>query len=87
MSETVLIALIGIIPSLIVALVTIISNNEVLKRRIESVEWIASEYHHYEEELLELKQHIATCESQYLGLVAHIDRLEHRKNSRGRTHI
>lgn len=55
MSETVLIALIGIIPSLIVALVTIISNNEVLKKRIESVEWIASEYHHYEEELLELK--------------------------------
>ena len=82
MSEAIIIALIGVIPSVTVALVTIISNNETIKSRIKSIEYVASEYHHYEEELQELRHQLANCEARYLGLTEHVNRLEHRKYRR-----
>ena len=87
MSESIIIALIGIVPSLSVALVTIISNNEIIKRRLDYLENIASEYHHYDDKIQYLKQEIMRCEDKYYELREHVDRLEHRRINRGRTHI
>ena len=51
MSESIIIALIGIVPSVLIAIVTVISNNEIIKKRLDYLENVASEYHHYEEKL------------------------------------
>ena len=87
MSEAIIIALIGIVPSISVAIVTIISNNAMVQKRLETLESVASEYHHYEIDIYELRNRIAECQSQYFTLVEHVDRLERRRYGRGRTNI
>lgn len=87
MSEAIIIALIGIIPSVTVAIVTIVSNNEIIKAKLDYLEGVASEYHHYEEELRWIKHEITECETKYLELKKDIDKLEHKKYNRGRTNI
>ena len=86
MSEAIIIALIGIVPSVLVAIVTIVSNSEIIKRRLDYLEKVASEYHYYEEELRLVRHEIMNCESKYLELRELIDKLEHRKYKR-RTNI
>ena len=51
MSEAIIIALIGIVPSLTVSFVTLILNGELVKRRLNYLEGVASEWHHYDEKL------------------------------------
>lgn len=87
MSESIIIALIGIVPSVLIAIVTVISNNEIIKKRLDYLESVASEYHHYEEKLQILKQNIMNCEDRCFELREQVDELKHRRNSKGRTHI
>ena len=66
MSEAIIIALIGIVPSLTVSFVTLVLNGELVKRRLNYLEGVASEWHHYDEKLQDLKRVILECQSETL---------------------
>ena len=85
MSEAITIALIGIIPSVLVALVTIISNNAIIKMRLDKLESIAHEYRHYDEEIQVLRHELMDCIDGYFKLKEYIEKVERKKISRGRT--
>lgn len=87
MSEAIIIALIGIVPSISVAIVTIVSNNTMIQKRLESLENVADEYRHYEIDIQELRHSIAECQSYYLQLGEHIYKLEQKKHGKGRINI
>ena len=87
MSESIIIALIGVIPSVLVAIVTILSNNVMIQKRLDWLESVASEYHRYEDKLQEIKFRLVECESKYIELREYISRVERKRVGRGRTSI
>lgn len=82
MSESIIIALIGIVPSVLIAIVTVVSNNGIIKKRLDYLESVASEYHAYDDKLYILKQRIMKCEDRCSELREQVDELKHRRKGR-----
>ncbi len=76
MSESILIALIGIVPSLLVALVSIISNNAIIKVKIEELEKHVNKHNQVIERTYTLERDLATYWSKYDEIKERLDRLE-----------
>ena len=78
MSESILIALIGIVPSVLVAIVSIVSNNAIVKVKIEELEKHVNKHNQVIERTYTLERDLATYWSKYDELTNRIDRLEHK---------
>lgn len=78
MSEAILIALIGIVPSVLVAIVSIISNNAIIKVKIEELEKQINKHNQVIERTYTLERDLATYWSKYDEIKERLNRLEHR---------
>lgn len=78
MSESIIIALIGIIPSVLVAIVSIISNNAIVKVKIEELEKHVNKHNQIVERTYTLERDLATYWSKYDEIRARVDRLENK---------
>lgn len=78
MSESITIALIGIVPSVLVALVSIISNNAIIKVKIEELEKHVNKHNSVIERTYTLERDLATYWSKYDELKERISRLEEK---------
>ncbi len=78
MSEPILIALIGIIPSVLVAIVSIISNNAIVKVKIEELEKTVNKHNQIVERTYTLERDLATYWSKYDELKSRVDRLKNQ---------
>lgn len=78
MSEAIIIALIGIVPSVLVAIVSIISNNAIVKVKIEELEKHVNKHNQIVERTYTLERDLATYWSKYDEIKARIDRLENK---------
>ena len=78
MSEPILIALIGIVPSVLVAIVSIISNNAIVKVKIEELEKTVNKHNQIVERTYTLERDLATYWSKYDELKSRVDRLENK---------
>ena len=76
MSESIIIALIGIVPSVLVAVVSIISNNVIIKVKIEELEKHVNKHNQVIERTYTLERDLATYWSKYDELKDRIIRLE-----------
>lgn len=76
MSEAITIALIGIIPSVLVAIVSIISNNAIIKVKIEELEKHVNKHNQVIERTYTLERDLATYWSKYDELRERIKKLE-----------
>ena len=79
MSEAILIALIGIIPSVLVAIVSIISNNAIIKVKIEELEKHVNKHNQVIERTYTLERDLATYWSKYDEIKERLNRLENIK--------
>lgn len=80
MSETLLVALIGIIPSIIVAIVSVISNNAIVKVKLEEIEKQINKHNQLIERIYTLDRDLATYWSKYDELKARVAKLEEKIN-------
>lgn len=78
MSEAIIIALIGIVPSVLVAIVSIISNNAIVKVKIEELEKHVNKHNQIVERTYTLERDLATYWSRYDEIKARVDRLENK---------
>jgi len=78
MSEAIIIALIGIVPSVLVAIVSIISNNAIVKVKIEELEKHVNKHNQIVERTYALERDLATYWSKYDELKSRVDRLENK---------
>ena len=78
MSEAIVIALIGIVPSVLVAIVSIISNNAIVKVKIEELEKHVNKHNQIVERTYTLERDLATYWSKYDEIKARVDRLENK---------
>ena len=78
MSESITIALIGIVPSVLVALVSIISNNAIIKVKIEELEKHVNKHNSVIERTYTLERDLATYWSRYDELKERVSRLEEK---------
>ena len=76
MSEAITIALIGVIPSVLVAIVSIISNNAVIKVKIEALEKHVNKHNQVIERTYTLERDLATYWSKYDELKDRLIKLE-----------
>ena len=76
MSEAITIALIGIIPSVLVAIVSIISNNAIVKVKIEELEKHVEKHNKVVERTYTLERDLATYWSKYDELRERVIKLE-----------
>lgn len=76
MSEAITIALIGIVPSVLVAIVSIVSNNAIVKVKIEELEKHVNKHNQVIERTYTLERDLATYWSRYDELKERIARLE-----------
>lgn len=79
MSEAIIIALIGIIPSVLVAIVTIVSNNAIIKMRITELEKTASKQNEMIDKTYRLEETLLGFQSRYFDLRERVDQLEYGK--------
>ena len=79
MSESIAIALIGIIPSVLVAIVSIVSNNAIVKVKIEELEKHVNKHNQVIERTYTLERDLATYWSRYDELKERIARLEKKR--------
>lgn len=76
MSEAIIIALMGIVPSVLVAIVSIISNNAIVKVKLEELEKHVNKHNQIVERTYTLERDLATYWSKYDEIKARVDRLE-----------
>lgn len=76
MSESLIIALIGIIPSVLVAIVSVISNNAIVKVKLEELEKQINKHNQIIERIYTLERDLATYWSKYDELKERIIKLE-----------
>ena len=79
MSEPITIALIGIIPSVLVAVVSIVSNNAIVKVKIEELVKRVDKHNQVIERTYTLERDLATYWSKYDELKERVDRLEKKE--------
>lgn len=79
MSEAIVIALIGIVPSVIVAIVSVISNNAIVRVKIEELEKRINKHNQIIERTYTLERDLATYWSKYDELKDRINRIENDK--------
>lgn len=77
MSETITVALIGIVPSILVAIVSIVSNNAIIKVKLEELEKHVNKHNQVVERTYKIERDLATYWSKYDELSKRVDRLEH----------
>ena len=80
MSEAMLIALIGIVPSVLVAIVSIVSNNAIIKVIIEELEKHVNKHNQVIERTYTLERDLATYWSRYDEIKQRLDRIENKKD-------
>lgn len=80
MSEAIVIALIGIVPSVIVAIVSIVSNNAIIKVKIEELEKHVDKHNQVIERTYTLERDLATYWSKYDELKDRVNRIENDKS-------
>lgn len=78
MSEAIIIALIGIVPSVLVAIVSIISNNAIIKVKIDELEKQVNKHNQVVERTYTLERDLATYWSKYDEIKSRVDRLENK---------
>ena len=78
MSESIVIALIGIIPAVLVAIISIVSNNTIIKVKLEELEKHVDKHNQVIERTYTLERDLATYWSRYDELKERITRLEKR---------
>lgn len=78
MTEAIIIALIGIVPSVLVAIVSIISNNAIVKVKIEELEKHVNKHNQIVERTYTLERDLATYWSKYDEIKARVDKLENK---------
>lgn len=78
MSEAIIIALIGIVPSVLVAIVSIISNNAIIKVKIDELEKQVNKHNQIVERTYTLERDLATYWSKYDEIRSRVDRLENK---------
>ena len=78
MSEAIIIALIGIVPSVLVAIVSIISNNAIIKVKIDELEKQVNKHNQIVERTYILERDLATYWSKYDEIKSRVDRLENK---------
>lgn len=76
MNESIVIALIGIVPSVLVAIVSIVSNNAIIKVKIEELEKHVNKHNQVVERTYTLERDLATYWSKYDSLSDRISKLE-----------
>lgn len=76
MSEAITIALIGVIPSVLIAIVSIVSNNAIIKVKIEELEKHVNKHNQIVERTYTLERDLATYWSKYDDLKNRIEKLE-----------
>lgn len=76
MTEAITIALIGIVPSVLVAVVSIVSNNAIIKVKIEELEKQINKHSQVIEKTYTLERDLATYWSKYDELKERIIKLE-----------
>lgn len=76
MSESILVALIGIIPAVLVAIVSVISNNAIIKVKLDELEKRMDKHNQVIERTYTLERDLATYWSKYDELKERIHRLE-----------
>ena len=76
MSESIAIALIGIVPSVLVAIVSIVSNNAIVRVKIEELEKHVNKHNQVIERTYTLERDLATYWSKYDELKERLARLE-----------
>lgn len=82
MNESIVIALIGIVPSVLVAIVSIVSNNAIIKVKIEELEKHVNKHNQVVERTYTLERDLATYWSKYDSLSDRITKLEHESENR-----
>lgn len=80
MSDSIIIALIGIIPSLLVAMVSIVSNNAIVKVKLQELEKHINKHNQIVERTYTLERDLATYWSKYDELKERVSRLEKTDN-------
>lgn len=60
MSETITVALIGIVPSILVAIVSIVSNNAIIKVKLEELEKDVNKHNQVIERTYKIERDLAT---------------------------
>lgn len=78
MSESIIIALIGIVPSILVAIVSIVSNNAIVKVKLEEIEKRVDKHNQVVERTYKLERDLATYWTKYDELTNRVSRLENR---------
>ena len=78
MSEAIIIALIGIVPTVLVAIVSIISNNAIIKVKIDELEKQVNKHNQIVERTYTLERDLATYWSKYDEIRSRVDRLENK---------
>ena len=81
MSDTILVALIGIIPSLLVATVSIISNNAIVKVKLQELEKHINKHNQVIQRTYTLERDLATYWSKYDELKDRVTRLEKKDDN------
>ena len=76
MSEAITIALIGVIPSVLIAIVSIVSNNAIIKVKIEELEKHVNKHNQIVERTYTLERDLATYWTKYDDLKSRIEKLE-----------
>ena len=79
MSESIVIALIGIIPAVLVAIISIVSNNTIIKVKLEELEKHVNKHNQVIERTYTLEQDLATYWSKYDELKDRVVRLEKKE--------
>lgn len=78
MSETIIVALIGAVPSILIAVFSIISNNAIIKVKLEELEKHVNKHNQVVERTYKVERDLATYWSKYDELARRIDQLEHK---------
>ncbi len=76
MSETLVVALIGIIPSIVVAIISVVSNNAIVKVKLEEIEKQINKHNQLIERIYTLDRDLATYWSKYDELKERVAKLE-----------
>lgn len=78
MTESITIALIGIVPSILVAIVSIVSNNAIVKVKLEELEKDVNKHNQVIECTYKIERDLATYWSKYDELANRVNRLENK---------
>lgn len=78
MSETITVALIGIVPSILVAIVSIVSNNAIIKVKLGELEKHVNKHNQVVERTYKIERDLATYWSKYDELANRVNRLENK---------